>query len=58
MSEDSKGKKKYIFAIGAFNKPAKSPLAHAEMIICGKETMQLTDPEPLVVEFRPDDDKD
>ena len=51
MSEDTKGRNKYSFAIGAIGKEQKSGLASAEIIICGKETLELTDAEALQVDF-------
>jgi hypothetical protein len=53
MSEDTKGKNKYKFAVSAVTKSQVSNEAHVDIIICGKETMSLTEgnTEPLVIEF-------
>jgi len=42
MSEETKGKNKYKFAVGSKNKFQVSNLAHLEVIVCGKEILKFT----------------
>ena len=54
MAQDKKGKNTYKFSVGAIGKKQKSGLTHAEIIICGQETVELTagNTDALQVEFK------
>jgi len=53
LSNDTKGKNKYIFGVSSTTKAQISNDAHLEIIVCGKETIKATEgnSETFVVEF-------
>ena len=54
LSDATKGKNKFNFAVSSNAKDQISNEAHVEIIVCGKETLRLADDstEPAVVEFK------
>jgi hypothetical protein len=54
LSDATKGKNKFNFAVSSNAKPQVSNEAHVEIIVCGKETLRLADgkTDPVVVEFK------
>jgi hypothetical protein len=54
MNESEKGKKDITFSVGTEGKKAKSTPETTSFIICGKETVTLTNSDPIEKVLRTD----